>query len=174
MIPRTRSYLTLHFRYEEELARLQRQLDAAGGPSHSSHVSGSQHGGPSQPPPAIGHGQGTLFGGIMAGAGGQGGPGLAPPPQESQQPQGLPHGAPQGPPGLNPPPGPPQHPFGGYQAGPGGVNGRQIPPNPYADGRENPVRFISFGFSNGWQLLRVECASSCFPDVMRPFQVLCF
>lgn len=104
----------------------------------------------------------------MAGAGGQGGPGLAPPPQESQQPQGLPHGAPQGPPGLNPPPGPPQHPFGGYPAGPGGVNGRQIPPNPYADGRENPVRFTSFGISNGWQLPRLGCASSCFPDVLRP------
>ncbi|KAL1642104.1 general transcription repressor [Diplodia intermedia] len=137
--------IAMKAKYEEELQRLQRQLDAAGGPSHSSHVSGSQHGGPAQPPPAIGHGQGTLFGGIMAGAGGQGGPGLAPPPQESQQTQGLPHGAPQGPPGLNPPPGPPQHPFGGYQPGPSGVNGYgpQGAPQPTASpgpGKPRPAR----------------------------------
>jgi glucose repression regulatory protein TUP1 len=50
--------------------------------------------------------------------------GLAPPPQEPQQPQGLPpHIGPQGPPGLNPAPGPPQH-FAGYPPGPA-VNGEQ-------------------------------------------------
>lgn len=59
----------------------------------------------------------------MAGSAAQGGPGLAPPPQEPQQPQGMPpHLGPQGPPGLNPAPGPPQH-FGGYQPGPA-VNGK--------------------------------------------------
>jgi glucose repression regulatory protein TUP1 len=62
----------------------------------------------------------------MAGSASQGGPGLAPPPQEPPQPQSLPpHMGPQGPPpGLNPPPGPPQH-FGGYQPAPS-VNGKSI------------------------------------------------
>lgn len=67
----------------------------------------------------------------MAGSAAQGGPGLAPPPQEPQQPQGMPpHLGPQGPPGLNPAPGPPQH-FGGYQPGPS-VNGYGQPPQPTA------------------------------------------
>jgi glucose repression regulatory protein TUP1 len=110
------------YRYEDEIARLQRELEARGGPSQN-----SQHHGPSQPqPPSIGHGPSNLFGGIMAGSASQGGPGLAPPPQEPQQPQGLPpHMGPQGPPpGLNPAPGPPQH-FGGYQPPPS-VNGKSI------------------------------------------------
>lgn len=60
----------------------------------------------------------------MAGSAAQGGPGLAPPPQEPPQGHGMPPqlGGPQGPPGLNPAPGPPQH-FGGYQQGPS-VNGK--------------------------------------------------
>ena len=107
--------LTATSRYEEEISRLQRELEARGGPSQN-----SQHHGPSQPPPpSIGHGPSNLFGGIMAGNS-QGGPGLAPPPQEPQQPAGLPPhlgGGPQGPPGLNPAPGPPQH-FAGYGSGP--------------------------------------------------------
>lgn len=114
-------------KYEDEIARLQRELEARGGPSQN-----SQHHGPSQPqPPSIGHGPSNLFGGIMAGNN-QGGPGLAPPPQESQQPGGLPPhlAGPQGPPGLNPAPGPPQH-FGGYQQGPS-VNGYGQPPQPTA------------------------------------------
>ncbi|KAF2657420.1 transcriptional repressor rco-1 [Lophiostoma macrostomum CBS 122681] len=113
-------------KYEDEIARLQRELEARGGPSQS-----SQHHGPSQPPPpSIGHGPSNLFGGIMAGSATGGGPGLAPPPQEPQQ--GLPPhmGGPQGPPGLNPAPGPPQH-FGGYQPGPS-VNGYGQPPQPTA------------------------------------------
>lgn len=60
----------------------------------------------------------------MAGSANQGGPGLAPPPQDPNPPHGMPPqlgGGPQGPPGLNPAPGPPQH-FGGYQPGPS-VNG---------------------------------------------------
>ena len=110
------------FRYEDEISRLQRELEARGGPSQN-----SQHHGPSQPqPPSIGHGPSNLFGGIMAGSASGGGPGLAPPPQEPQQPQGLPpHMGPQGPPsGLNPAPGPPPH-FGGYQPAPS-VNGKSI------------------------------------------------
>ncbi|KAL1608381.1 general transcription repressor [Paraconiothyrium brasiliense] len=114
-------------KYEEEIARLQRELEARGGPSQS------QHHGPSQPPPpSIGHGPSNLFGGIMAGNN-QGGPGLAPPPQEAPQPGGLPPhlgGGPQGPPGLNPAPGPPQH-FGGYGSAPS-MNGYGQPPQPTA------------------------------------------
>jgi glucose repression regulatory protein TUP1 len=102
--------------YEEEIARLRSELEARGGPGQS-----SQHHGPAQPPPpSIGHGPANLFGGIMAGGSNQG---LAPPPQEPQQPQGMPAHipGPHGPPGLNPPPGAPQH-FGGYPPGPS-VNG---------------------------------------------------
>jgi glucose repression regulatory protein TUP1 len=117
--------LTSDSRYEDEIARLQRELEARGGPSQS-----SQHHGPSQPPPpSIGHGPSNLFGGIMAGSASQGGPGLAPPPQEPPQQPGMPsHMGPGGPPGLNPAPGPPQH-FGGYQPGPS-VNGAS---QPYVD-----------------------------------------
>lgn len=105
-------------RYEEDIARLRRELEARGGPSQSSH------GGPSQPPPpSIGHGPANLFQGIMAGATAQGGPGLAPPPQEQPQAQNLPGHMAQGPPGLNPAPGPPQHPFGVYGQPVPGVNG---------------------------------------------------
>ncbi|ORY17692.1 transcriptional repressor rco-1 [Clohesyomyces aquaticus] len=111
-------HIQVKTKYEDEIARLQRELEARGGPAQS-----SQHHGPSQPPPpSIGHGPSNLFGGIMAGSAAQGGPGLAPPPQEPPQPQGMPPHLPQGPPGLNPAPGPPQH-FGGYQPGPS-VNGR--------------------------------------------------
>ncbi|KAF2866526.1 WD40-repeat-containing domain protein [Massariosphaeria phaeospora] len=120
-------HIQIKAKYEDDIARLQRELEARGGPSQN-----SQHHGPSQPPPpSIGHGPSNLFGGIMAGSASQGGPGLAPPPQEPQQPQALPpHMGPQGPPGLNPPPGPPQH-FGGYQAGPS-INGYGQPPQPTA------------------------------------------
>lgn len=114
-------------RYEEDIARLQRELEQRGGPSQSALIGGPQHGAPSHPPPpSIGHGPSNLFGGIMSGATAQGGPGLAPPQQEPSQPQGLPPHMPQGPPGLNPAPGPPQHaPFGGY--GPvAGVNGQYL------------------------------------------------
>ncbi|KAF2004517.1 transcriptional repressor rco-1 [Amniculicola lignicola CBS 123094] len=109
-------HMQMKNKYEDDIARLRSELEARGGPSQS-----SQHHGPSQPqPPSIGHGPSNLFGGIMAGSAAGGGPGLAPPPQEPQQPQGLPPHMPQGPPGLNPAPGPqgpPQH-FAGYQPGP--------------------------------------------------------
>ena len=104
-------------RYEEEIARLRHELEQRGGPSQGPHNAQSQ-----PPPPAIGHGPANLFQGIMAG--GQGGPGLAPPPQDQQGQPGMP-GHMQGPPGLNPPPGPPQHSAFGYgqPQGPGGING---------------------------------------------------
>ncbi|KAF2176262.1 WD40 repeat-like protein [Zopfia rhizophila CBS 207.26] len=131
-------HVQLKAKYEDEIQRLQRELEARGGPSQS-----SQHHGPSQPPPpSIGHGPSNLFGGIMAGGAAQGGPGLAPPPQEPQQPQGLPPHMPQGPPGLNPPPGPPQHtPFGGYPAGPslnGPATPQQNPAAPYPGSPQVP------------------------------------
>ncbi|CAI6333446.1 unnamed protein product [Periconia digitata] len=112
-------HVQIKAKYEDEIARLQRELETRGGPSQN-----SQHHGPSQPAPSIGHGPSNLFGGIMAGNN-QGGPGLAPPPQEPQQPGLPPHLGPQGPPG---PPGPPQH-FGGYQPPP---NGYGQPPQPTA------------------------------------------
>ncbi|PVI07608.1 WD40 repeat-like protein [Periconia macrospinosa] len=137
--------------YEEEIARLQRELEARGGPSQN-----SQHHGPSQPPPpSIGHGPSNLFGGIMAGNN-QGGPGLAPPPQEPQQPGLPPHlGGPQGPPGLNPAPGPPQH-FGNYpqpqvngvyapqptaSPGPKGPRGGRGPPGPATPQQNNTAPY---------------------------------
>lgn len=105
-------------RYEDDIARLRRELEARGGPSQSSHN------GPTQPPPpAIGHGPANLFQGIMAGAAAQGGPGLAPPPQEPPQGQGMPGHMAQGPPGLNAAPGPPAH-FGGYAQPAPSVNGK--------------------------------------------------
>lgn len=127
------SHVATKQKYEDEINRLNRELEARGGQSQS-----SQHHGPSQPPPpSIGHGPSNLFGGIMAGSASQGGPGLAPPPQEPQQPQGMPpHLGPQGPPGLNPAPGPPQH-FGGYQPGPS-VNGYGQPAPPAASPVNKP------------------------------------
>lgn len=113
-------------RYEEEVARLRHELESRGGASHLGAPSHS-----AQPPPSVGHGPSNLFGGIMAGAAGQGGPGLAPPPQEQPQNQNLPGHMPQGPPGLNPPPGPPQPSFGGY------------PPAPSANG-------MPYQFSEHW------------------------
>ncbi|KAK3713902.1 general transcription repressor [Vermiconidia calcicola] len=120
--------------YEEEIARLHRELEQRGGAPQG------QHAGPSQPPPpAIGHGPANLFQGIMAG-GGQGGPGLAPPPQEQQGAPGMPgHMQGQAPPGLNAPPGPPHNPFAyGAPQGPGGLNG-------YGPGAQAPQSTASPG-----------------------------
>jgi general transcriptional corepressor TUP1 len=89
--------------YEQEIRALRHELDLRGGaPPVQSHVGGPlQHGGPNQPPPSLGHGQGGLFSGIMANQG-QGGPGLAPPPEQpppqQQHPLGPPPGQGQGPP----------------------------------------------------------------------------
>ncbi|KAI9790347.1 MAG: general transcription repressor [Peltula sp. TS41687] len=129
--------IELKSKYENEIARLHRELEARGGPAPPTHVGAPPHNaGPSQPPPpSIGHGPSNLFGGIMAGQGGQGGPGLAPP-QDQTQPQQPPppHQMPQPPPTV-PQPGPlqaPQPPYQSYQPAPT-VNGyASQPPNPTA------------------------------------------
>lgn len=103
--------------YEAEIRMLRHELDLRGGPPVQTHIGGPpQHAGPSQPPPpALGHGQGTLFSGIMANQG-QGGPGLAPPPEQAPPPQQHPLAPP--PPGGQPQgPAPPSS-FAGYQQGP--------------------------------------------------------
>ncbi|KAI9841971.1 MAG: general transcription repressor [Thelocarpon superellum] len=125
-------------KYDEDVARLHRELEARGGPSQPPHVGGMAHNaGPAQaPPPSIGHGPSNLFGGIMTGQQGQGGPGLAPPPPQEQQPPGPLHQMPQPPAAVQqqqgPPPAP-QPPYQGYQPAPA-VNGyaSQQPPQPTA------------------------------------------
>ena len=86
-----------------------------------------QHPGASQaPPPTLGHGPNGLFGSIMANQSGQGGPGLAPPTQDQQQPaqhqmpQPMPGAQPQG-----PPPPTQQAPFPNYPPG-GSLNGKSL------------------------------------------------
>ncbi|OQO04650.1 hypothetical protein B0A48_09572 [Cryoendolithus antarcticus] len=119
---------TMKARYEDEIARLKHELEQRGGP-----VGGGPSGPSQPPPPAIGHGPANLFQGIMAGSAAQGGPGLAPPPQDQQGQPGMPgHMQPQGAPGFNPPPGPPHNPFayGGQPPGPSlnGYGPQQQPP----------------------------------------------
>lgn len=111
--------------YENEIRALRHELDLRGGapPVAQNHIGGPlQHGGPSQPPPALGHGNGGLFSGIMSNQG-PGGPGLAPPPEQPppQQHQLQPGAQPQGPPQ-------PPNSFPGYQPGPT-LNGYQQPPS---------------------------------------------
>ena len=133
-------------RYEDEIARLHRELDAKGGTAGANHGPSSQH--PQPPPPSIGLGPSNLFGGIMAGgANSSGGPALAPPHQEQAQSQGMPHHMSQGGPGLNPGPAPIQHgPFGNYQQHPpAGVNGMQ---------------FLLFGLLFAW-VKPILCARRC-------------
>ncbi|KAG0648492.1 Transcriptional repressor rco-1 [Hyphodiscus hymeniophilus] len=113
------THLALKQKYDEEISRLHRELEARGGNPRPAGIGGPpQHAGPSQAPPSIGHGPSNLFGGIMAGQGGQGAPGLAPPPPQPDQ-QGPPHQMPQ-PPSLQGPPPPQAPPFqsGGYGQGP--------------------------------------------------------
>src|SRR4051794_29419888 len=117
------SFNKLARRYDEEIARLHRELEARGGPPQPAHIGGPPHNaGPAQPqPPAIGHGTNSLFSGLM-GPGGQGAPGLAPPTQDQQQPPQQ-HQMPPAPPNLpQGPPQAPQPPFQGYQSTPA-VNG---------------------------------------------------
>src|SRR5579862_968575 len=95
------------YRYDDEIARLHRELESRGVQSQPPHVSGPPHStGHSQgpQPPVIGHGNGGLFGGIMANGPGQG---LAPPQEQQQQQQQPPHQMPQPPPTLTQQ-GPPQ------------------------------------------------------------------
>jgi general transcriptional corepressor TUP1 len=122
---------SLH-RYDDEIARLHRELEARGGAPSASRIGAAPpHAGPAQaPPPSIGNGPSNLFGGIMAGHGGQGAPGLAPPPPQEQQ--GPPqHQMPQPPPGLQQGPPPTQAPFaGGYgqTSAPNGYGAQPPPP----------------------------------------------
>lgn len=90
------THIALKAKYDEEIQRLHRELEARGGAPRPAGIAGPpQHPGPSQQaPPSIGHGPRDLFGGIMAG--GQNGPGLAPPPPQQQDQQGPPqHAMPQ-------------------------------------------------------------------------------
>ncbi|KAE9374256.1 WD40 repeat-like protein [Stipitochalara longipes BDJ] len=121
------THLALKQKYDEEISRLHRELEARGGNPRAPGIGGPpQNAGSSQQaPPSIGLGQGTLFGGIMAGSG----PGLAPPPTQPDQHGPPQHGMPQPPPPPPPLQGPPpqQPPFqqGGY---PGPPNGYSQPP----------------------------------------------
>lgn len=107
------THMALKQKYDEEISRLHRELEARGGIPPARIGGPPQHAGPVQaaPPPSIGHGPSNLFGGIMAGQGGQGAPGLAPPPPPPEQQQGPPqHQMPQPPPGLQQGPPPSQQP----------------------------------------------------------------
>ncbi len=128
--------------YDNEIRLLRHELELRGGPSASSHVGGPpQHAGPSQPPPQLGHGPSNLFRGIMANQG-QGGPGLAPPPEHQPPPQQHP---------LQPPgPGPqPQGPLGGQQQGsfPGYQPGPTL--NGYAPQPPQPTTSPGLGKNRG-------------------------
>ncbi|RMZ83798.1 hypothetical protein DV738_g1003, partial [Chaetothyriales sp. CBS 135597] len=113
--------------YENEIRALRHELELRGGIPPQSHISGPppHGGGPSQPPPALGHGQGGLFSGIMANQG-QGGPGLAPPP-DAPPPQQHPLGPPPAGQGQAPPQ--PPNSFPPYQPGPT-LNGYGQPQQP--------------------------------------------
>ncbi|KAL7273211.1 general transcription repressor [Rhizina undulata] len=115
-------------KYEEEIARLSRELESRGGSHVPPHGSQNAVSAQPPPPPAIGHGPSNLFGGIMSGQGGQGGPGLAPPQQDAQQQPQHNHQIPpppvltqQGPPSQ--PPSQPQ-PQPSYQPSGSFVNGK--------------------------------------------------
>ncbi|CCX11327.1 Similar to Transcriptional repressor rco-1; acc. no. P78706 [Pyronema omphalodes CBS 100304] len=114
-------------KYEEEIARLNRELESR---NVHGHAAAPQ---PPQPaPPSIGHGPRDLFGGIMSGQGGQGGPGLAPPQQQqpSQQDQQQ-----SQPPHIPPPPSNIQlPPSQGQQPGPGGYS------QPFMNGENRAVQ----------------------------------
>lgn len=132
-------------RYEEEVQHLRRELEARGGIQPARIGGPPQHAGPPQAPqpPALGHGSTNLFGGIMAGQGGQGAPGLAPPAPPDQQ-QGPPqHQMPQPPPGLQQGPPPTQQQPQHFQApaypqpAPNGY-GAQPPPSTASPGPGKP------------------------------------
>ncbi|KAA8563677.1 hypothetical protein EYC84_011698 [Monilinia fructicola] len=96
-----KTHLALKQKYDEEIQRLHRELEARGGASRPPAMGGPpQHAAPSQAPPSIGHG-------------------LAPPPQQQQQQDAQgplpPHAMPQPQPALQGPPPSQQGPFqGGY------------------------------------------------------------
>lgn len=109
--------------YEKKISDLSRDLELRGVGPHGGPRRAAQH-----QPPSIGHGPRDLFGQIMAGGGAQGQASLAAPPQEPQQPQGMPAHLTQVS-GLSTGPQLPQHqPYPGYQ-GPG-MNGYGPQPPP--------------------------------------------
>ncbi|KAL9081580.1 MAG: hypothetical protein Q9159_007244 [Coniocarpon cinnabarinum] len=116
------SYQQMKQEYEKKIEQLQRDLEMRGGPPH-----GAPHHPPQPQPPSIGHGPRDLFGGIMQGGGGQGQSSLAPPPQEPQQPQGMPPHLTQNS-GLSTGPQPPGHQPYPYPGN--GVNGFGGGPQP--------------------------------------------
>lgn len=138
------THLALKAKYDEEIARLHRELEARGGNPRAAPIGGAQNS--ASRPPDIGHGPSNLFGGIMAGQGGQGAPGLAPPPQADQ------HGPPQHqmpqpppPPSLQGPPPQQQPPFqGGGYPGPA-PNGYSQPPQSTASPGPGKGRVLNRG-----------------------------
>ncbi|KAF8859675.1 WD40 repeat-like protein [Acephala macrosclerotiorum] len=139
------THLALKAKYDEEIARLHRELEARGGnPRAGAPIGGSQNA--TSRPPDIGHGPSNLFGGIMAGQGGQGAPGLAPPPQADQ------HGPPQHqmpqpppPPSLQGPPPQQQPPFQGSGYPGPAPNGYSQPPQSTASPGPGKARILNRG-----------------------------
>jgi glucose repression regulatory protein TUP1 len=136
------------YRYDDEIQRLHRELEARGGNPRPSGIGGPpSHAGPSQAPPSIGHGPSNLFGGIMT-QGGQGAPALGPPPPPPDQ-QGPQHQMPQ----PGPPPPPPQAPpfqSGNYPGGPGPNGyGSQPPPSTASPGPSKGPRLGNRGPGGG-------------------------
>jgi hypothetical protein len=116
------SFHVYYYRYEQDIMRLQRELEQQRLHAHSSGHAPSSHPPPVQPP-TIGQGGSTLFSGIMSGSG----PGLVAPAQMSLDPSQQ-------------PPGQPGH---GYH-GPGGPTqnvppaGSSSAPSPYMNGSGGP------------------------------------
>jgi glucose repression regulatory protein TUP1 len=135
------THLTLKQKYEEEIAMLRHQLEAArkGAPPPQPGMAGAPpHGGPSQQPPSIAPGN-NLFGGLLTG---QNQGGLAPPQQHppSQEPMGGPQGQMgPGPSGLPaPPPHPGQQPPSYQQPYPSGPVPNGMGPQPPAPSTASP------------------------------------
>lgn len=129
--------------YEAEIRMLRHELELRGGPPVASYPGGPPQQGPAQPPPpSLGHGQGGLFSGIIAGQG-QGGPSLAPPGPPEQQPPPQQHPLQPPPPAGQPPQGPPQPPtsFPSYPQAPA-LNGyaqTQPPSNSPGPGKNRQI-----------------------------------
>lgn len=165
------THLALKQKYDEEIQRLHREIEARGGSARPAAIGGPpQHAGPSQAPPSIGHGPSNLFGGIMAGQGGQSA-GLAPPPP--QQEQGPPQHMPQPPPpGIQAPP--QQPPFqGGYPQGPPGPppnSGYQPPPSTASPGPAKRQQPMNRGPNGGPSTPQIS-APMPYPDPRQSPQV---
>ncbi|KAK9466384.1 WD40-repeat-containing domain protein [Lipomyces arxii] len=138
--------------YEEEIARLRRELESRGGhvpaalpPSQAPQQSTSGQ----APPPSLGHSSSSIFQGIMSGQSGPSGPSLAPPQESSlhqstQQPQS------QAPPGLQP-----QQPQ------------QQLPPQVQAQAQAGPGQaqpgYGSSGYLNGYHNAPISASTQIAP-----------